>query len=345
MSRSHYLLTAFCSTAIVAGCSGGGDSGQSTAPLTVQVVDAPIDPAQIEKVCISFTAVTLHYSGNDDVYLEYDPLPSQVSADTHCTDANGWDGMEPVPPVRLDALSGALTVALVDSLQVPIGRIQWIRLHFDEGSIVDGVGGEYPLACPSCEVTDNNQGRGFKLNRSFEVPAGGLALLIDIDLLKSLHQNADGYILRPTARIEINDSLGTIAGDVDGQIVTDLGGETFEGGDVDTGCAVYVFPDDVSDIDDFHYMGSNVISTATVRYNGEAEPSYSYAAGGLPGGEVGAPESYRVALTCGDDDPLTDDDVLIDDDPLPDEDGTVRFIDVQTANVVAGETAEVHFGL
>lgn len=330
MNRSCCALVALCTTVTIVGCSGS-DGGPTTGPLTVRVMDEPIDPELIDRVCISFTGITVHYAGNEDVHLDYDPLPSQVSEETHCT--NGWNGIPPVPPVRLDALSGALTVALVDSLQVPIGRITWIRLHFDNGSfLVDNVG-QHALECPSCEITDNNQGRGFKLNRTFEVTAGGLSVLVDIDLLKSLHQNAGGYVLRPTARIEPDDSMGTIAGYVDAQLIDDLGGTAYTGADVDTGCAVYVFPGDGTALDDYHYVGSNVVSTATVRYNGEPQPSnYAYAAGALPGGEVGSPEIYRAALTCDDDDPLSDDDGSL-----------VEFTGVQTVEVLAGETSEVNF--
>jgi hypothetical protein len=330
MNRRCSSLVAIFSAVTVAGCSSG-DSGPTTGPLTVRVIDAPIDPELIDRVCISFTGITVNYAGNEDVHLAYDPLPSQVSSETHCT--SGWNGDPPVPPVRLDALSGALTVALVDSLQVPVGRITWIRLHFDDGSyLVDNVG-EHPLACPSCEVTDNNQGRGFKLNRTFEVTAGGLGVLVDIDLLTSLHQNATGYVLRPTARIEPDDSLGTIAGLVDPDLVDDLGGTAYTGSDVDTGCAVYVFPDDGTALDDYHTSDSNVVSTARVRYNGEAPPfHYGYAAGALPGGEAASPEFYRAALTCDDDDPLTDDDGSV-----------VEFTGEQTVEVLAGETTQTDF--
>jgi hypothetical protein len=145
--------------------------------------------------------------------LDYAPLPAQVAPETHCEDADRWDGSTPVPPVRLDALGGPLTIALAESLEVPIGRITWIRLHFDGGAYVTPSGGaQEPLRCPSCDVTDNNGGRGFKLNRTFEVTSGGLALTVDIDLNKSLHRDANGYVLRPTARIEVDSLLGSVAG-------------------------------------------------------------------------------------------------------------------------------------
>jgi hypothetical protein len=335
MQRKFGVTAGLILAATMSAC-GGGSSAPATGPLTVHVADGPIDPALVERVCLAFTAITVHYAGGSEVRLDYDPLPSQVSPQTHCTNGSTpWNGTDPVPPVRLDALNGALTVALVDSLQIPVGRITWIRLHFREGSSItyirEGTGGEFALACPSCEITDNNQNRGFKLNRTFDVTSSGLAVLIDVDLGKSLYTNGGGYVLRPTARIELDDSLGTIAGDVHAQLITDLGGTAYTGTDVDTGCAVYLYPDDGSTLEDFWYDGadatdSNVIATAHVRYNGESgDLIYSYALGGLPGGTIDMPESYRIALTCDADDPDLANEGL-------------TFTAAQTVDVVAGAT-------
>ena len=202
-------------------CGGGGSSSPETGPLTLRVTDSPIDASTIDGVCIDFTRITVHYAGQDDVVLNYAPLPSQVSPATHCVTGGVWTGGTPVPPVRLSALGGPLTVALAESLQIPVGRVTWIRLHFAGGSyVLDSAGGQHELRCPSCDVTDNNDGRGFKLNRTFEVTGSGLAVTVDVDLLKSLHENTSGYVLRPTARIELDETLGTIAGTVDAAVIT-----------------------------------------------------------------------------------------------------------------------------
>jgi len=342
MRISRVAIFAVAISALITACGGSSSPApaERTGPLSVQVMDAPIDTSQIDRVCIRFLAITVNYAGKPDVRLDYEPLPSQVAPDTHCTD--GWDGSDPVPPVRLDALSGALSVALVDSLEIPVGRINWIRLHFDAGSyVVDNVGGQHVLDCPSCEITDNNTGRGFKLNRTFEMTSTGLALTVDIDLLKSLHMNAGGYVLRPTARVEVNALLGAIAGGVDAALLAELLGEAYEGGDVDTNCAVYVFPGDETDPDDYHYGDSNVVSTAHVRYTLD-NPSYdyAYAAGALPVAENGDPLDYLVGLTCDDDDPLTDFDPETDDPAL-----AVEFTGLQPVEVSAGQTAEANFDL
>ena len=127
----------------------------------------------------------------------------------------------PAPPVRLDALSGPVTVALAESIQVPEGRVTWVRLHLIPGEsyIEDSAGAQHSLICPSCEPTDNNAERGFKLNRTFAVAADAhIAMTVDIDLRKSLTQQgvSQNYVLRPTARMLPDEELGTIAGQVDG---------------------------------------------------------------------------------------------------------------------------------
>jgi hypothetical protein len=160
----------------------------------------------------------------------------------------------------------------------------------------------------------------------------GLSLLVDVDLSRSLiKETVNGYVLRPTARVEQNELQGTIAGLVADTVIADLHGTPFIGGDLDTGCHVYVYPDDGSDIDDFFYDDSNVVTTATVRYR-ETTGDYAYAAGGLPVDDDGSARDYRVALTCDADDPTTDDD------------GTgVIFTGPVPVTVEAGMTSNVDF--
>jgi len=314
---------------VLSACSGGSDSSPQTAPLTLQVTDAPIDLTEIDAVCIAFNRITVHYAGQEEVTLEYNPLASQVNDETHCLTGTVWDGLPPVPPVRLSALGGSLTVALAESLLVPVGRITWVRLHFTDNSyVLDNTGGEHPLRCPSCEPTDNNTGRGFKLNRTFEVASGGLALTIDVDLLKSLHEDSTGYVLRPTARVENTAALGTIAGTVDEALV----GSTYDGLTTETGCAVYVYEGHGITPDD-HYANSPVFSTARVRYTDLlGDLASRYAAGALPGGTAAQPTPYTVALTCDADDPEADD-----------QSGAVNFTGAQDVDVVAGQTTPADF--
>jgi uncharacterized protein DUF4382 len=329
MRRLGRIFLATSLAASLGACGGGGGSSSpETGPLTLRVTDSPIDPSTIEAVCINFNRITVHYAGQNEVQLEYNPLPSQVSLATHCVSGTApWNGTPPVPPVRLNALGGPLTVALAESLAIPVGRVTWIRLHFTGGSyVLDDEGGRHDLRCPSCDVTDNNDGRGFKLNRTFEVTSSGIAVTVDIDMLRSLRENAQGYSLRPTARIEFDDTLGTIAGNVDPDLIPAEG--LYSGATIETGCAVYVYtglgitPDDSYDL-------SPVISTARVRFD-TVSGLYRYAAGALRGGTTAAPEPYTVALTCDSDDATLDD-------------PGVMFTAGQNANVVAGQTTPISF--
>ncbi len=319
MHKAGLSASVLIAAAMLGACGGGGSSTE-TAPLSLRVTDAPIDPARIAAVCIRFTRITVHYAGQDEVTLDYNPSPPQVGPETHCLTGSVWNGQQPVPPVRLNALGGPLTVALAENLNVPVGRVTWIRLHFATGSyVLETDGSQHDLGCPCCEPTDSNSGRGFKLNRTFEVDSSGLALTVDIDLLKSLHEDANGYVLRPTARIENTAELGTIAGSVaEGLIPADA---RYDGTTVETGCAVYVFAGSGSTVDD-HHEGSSVVSSARVRFN-EASGQYGYAAAALPGGP------YTVALTCAADNPLVDDDLT--------------FTPSQSVVVVAGQTAPADF--
>jgi len=326
MKKTDSALGVLFASTILSACGGGGESAPQMAPITLHVTDAPIDPTEIAAVCIPFTRITVHYAGQSAVTLDYNPLPSQVRPETHCMTGSVWTGQSPVPPVRLSALGGPLTVALAESLQIPVGRVTWIRLHFATGAyVLESSGAQQNLVCPSCEPTENNAGRGFKLNRTFEVESAGLALTVDIDLLKSLHRESSDYVLRPTVRVENTAALGTIAGTVHENLV----GSTYDGTTVETGCAVYVFQGTDAAVDD-HHVSSTVLSSARVRYS-EALGNYGYAAGALPGGSPAEPVQYTVALTCHSDDPNTDATT------------EVAFTPGQNASVVAGQTTAIDF--
>ena len=327
--------------AALAACGGGGDDTAQTAPLTLRVTDAPVDSSTIARVCVQFSGVTVHYASQSEVVLPYAPLAAQVSPATHCVDAP-WSGQGDPPAVRLDALGGALTVALADSLQVPVGRITWIRLHFIPGGsyIVHDVLGRQDLRCPSCEVTDNNQRRGFKLNRTLEVEPTGIAVTVDVDLSKSLHMDGSEYVLRPTARLELDNTIGTIAGTVDGGIITASGRAAYVGASVESGCAVYVYSGADMLLDD-HHDESNVLTAARVRFDVTSN-AYRFAAGALLD-DVGGAKSYTVALTCSVDDPTDNQEISIG-APIFDEDSdSVVFGTPQNVGVNAGTTTTISF--
>ena len=328
----NYLVAAGLALLLSACGGGGGGGGSGTGTLTVSVTDKPIDESAIDAVCIAFSRITVHHPGSADIVIPYNPSPPQVTPDTHCMDTQVWDGVSPVPPVKLDALGGPLTVALAESIQVPAGRITWVRMHLIPGEsyVKDNMGVPHDLICPSCEPTDNNQERGFKLNRTLEVPENdNIAVMIDVDLRKSLTQQggSDMYVLRPTARMEPDANLGTIAGEVSESVITGLGGTTYIGSDIDTGCAAYTYSGYDITPDDY-YVGSPVVNTASVKYD-TALGVYRYAMGALVGGTAVAPAHYTIAVTCDADDPEADD--------------NLTFTAGKNADVIAGETTTIDF--
>ncbi|MEN8108311.1 MAG: DUF4382 domain-containing protein [Pseudomonadota bacterium] len=335
--KSSILINSIVVTGIallLSACGGGGGGGSAgTGELTVSVTDTPINESEIAAVCIAFSRITVHHTNSGDIVMPYNPSPPQVAPETHCMDMPVWDGVLPVPPVRLDALGGPVTVALAESIQVPEGRVTWVRLHLIPGEsyIEDNIGAQHDLICPSCEPTDNNQERGFKLNRTFEVPADvHIAMMVDIDLRKSLTQQggSDTYVLRPTARMDPDADLGTVAGEVNETVITSLGGTTYTGSDIDTGCAAYAYAGHNTPPDDYYHPGSPVINTASVKYD-TAMGVYRYAMGALVGGTASTPEPYTIALTCDADDPEAN--------------NSLTFTAGQNADVVAGETWTTNF--
>lgn len=335
MNASRAILTAGLIGLLVTACGGGG--GSDTGALSVSVTDKPINESEIDAVCIAFNRITVHSANKGDSVILYNPSPSQVTPATHCMDTPVWDGVSPVPPVRLDALGGPLSVALAESIQVPAGRVTWVRLHFIPGAsfVQDNMGVPHDMTCPSCETTDKNQERGFKLNRTIEIPANGnIAVMIDIDLRKSLTQQdgSDTYVLRPTARMELDADLGTVAGEVDEAVISTLGGTTYTGTDIDTGCAAYAYSGyNVAPVD--FYPDSPVVSTASVRYD-TAMGVYRYALGGLLGGTASTPEPYTIAVTCDADDPAINESLTV---------NSLIFTTGQNADVIAGETTPIDF--
>ena len=268
-----------------AGCGGSDGGGPGTGTLSLQITDGAVDSA--EHVYIQFSGLEIHAAGGMRTTLYYcqdpaDPTKTIVS-EIPCT----------TPPAskRLDLLllSGGLAEVLLNDFTLPAGRYVWIRLMVDTAGTRDSyivVGGvEHELEIPSGDET------GLKLNRGFNVPAGGSAdFTIDFDLRKSVHLTGTGeYLLRPTLRLADNAVVGAIAGTVDAALVPG-------------GCtpAVYVFEGAGVTPDDIDGTSPDPVTTATVKLDSGV---YKYKAAFLEAG------SYTVAYTCQAalDDPAVDD--------------------------------------
>jgi len=241
----------------VAGCGGGAEFG-ATGTLSLGITDAPVDGAK--HVYVQFSSLELH--GPDGTRTITFGAPKQID---------------------LLALSGGLSLPLLEGQTLTAGHYQWIRLNVD----TDGTLDTYLVADDIDETVHeltipSNAETGLKLVRGFDVPAGGSAdFTIDFDLRKSLVESSGGYHLKPVLRIEDNVEVGAVAGEVD------LGVYSCN----TTGNAVYVFSGHDATLADINTsLTTGPVTTADVKAHEDG--SYHYRAAFL------APGAYTVALTC-----------------------------------------------
>jgi len=270
---SFAILSAVMTAAGCGGSDGGSSAGSGT--LSVQITDAAVDSA--EHVYIQFSGLEIQAAGGRRTTLYY----CQDPADPNKTIVSEAPCTTPVAPKQLDllSLSGGLAEVLLNDFTLPAGRYVWIRLMVDTAGTRDSYivvlgGAEHELDIPSGDET------GLKLNRGFNVPAGGSAdFTIDFDLRKSVHLTGTGeYLLRPTLRLADNVLVGAIAGTVDAALVPG-------------GCtpAVYVFEGGGVTPDDIDGTPADPVTTAAVKLDSGV---YKYKAAFLEAG------SYTVAYTC-----------------------------------------------
>jgi len=311
LKRFEYAL-AFGAMVILAGCGspGGGGGSASTGTLSLQITDAAVDTA--DNVYVQFHGLELQSADGTrtTLYLCEDPMnPGEtIVSDSACTT------QQKSRQIDLLALNGGAVNSLLDNITLPSGHYSWIRLMVDTAGAMDSyivVGGNpFELTIPSGDQT------GLKLNRGFDVPAGGHAdFTIDFDLRKSVHFANGNYMLRPTLRMVNSTMVGAIAGTVNQSLIP-------------SGCtpAVYVFsgagatPDDI----DTDSANPDPVTTASVNpTNG------TYKAAFLETGD------YTVAYTCdaAADDPAVDNTA----------DNTVTFSNIATVTVTANSITTHNF--
>lgn len=268
-------LALFGAVLVATGCGSGGGGGPGTGTLSLQITDGAVDSA--DYVYIEFSGLELHAADGQRTTLYYCEDPADATriivSDTGCT--------TPAKTKQLDllALSDGLAATLLDTYTLPAGHYDWIRLKVETAGTLDTyivVGGmNYELDIPSNDQT------GLKLNRGFDIPAGGSAdYTIDFDLRKSVHMTGTGdYILRPTLRIMDNAMVGAIAGTVDSLLVPG-------------GCTpvVYVFEGSGVTPDDIDGSAPEPVTTARVKL--DTGGVYRYKAAYLEAG------NYTIAYTC-----------------------------------------------
>ena len=282
------FLIIVTSAALLAACgSGDGGGGSKDAPtgsLKLSVTDAPVDDA--EAVWIKFRAVEFKPEGGSPVRHEL---------------LGAGNPQVPAPQsINLLPLQEGRSAVLVNDLELPAGRYEWIRLIVDNvenerDSYIVIEGNECELRVPSGDES------GLKLIRGFTLSANGsVALTVDFDLRKSIveppGQQGTGidctqaYLLKPVLRLVQDSDVGAITGTVDPSLfLPDCSRLVYVFSD-GTGPAGGTLPDD-QDADD----PNPVVMAKADAVTGAYHASF------LPSG------NYTLAFTCGLDDMATDD--------------------------------------
>lgn len=283
----------------LAGCGGGSDGGSvaegpSTGRLSISITDAPVDEAS--SVVVEFWGVEIKPEEGDSFIITFSPRQ-----------------------IDLQLLSGVNSEDILVNEVLDAGHYEWMRLLVNAACNATNsfivTDKQYPLGIPSGDES------GLKLNRGFDVPAGGaVEFTVDFDLRKSVNglksngNCAGHYKLRPTLRIVDNTEIGSISGTVADGTLKDVS--------CTAGNVVYVFeglnitPDDIDTID---LTDVDPITTAMVDVvdlgGGVLEGTYSV--NFLSAGD------YTVAFTC----------QAEDDDPEVDETLTTPIVFLGAANV------------
>ena len=194
------LAAAACLTLPLLTACGGSSSGGSTATMSLGVIDGPVDAAS--SVVVSFTGVELQPSGGGQAVTLNFSTPKTIDL---LQEQNGNEA------------------SLLDSVSVPAGQYDWIRLMLNvaaDGTVANSYieinGAQYPLIIPSGAQT------GLKLVQGFTMTANQVAdFTIDFMLQQSITAppgqasgGVQNYMLRPALRLIDNVQAGTISGTV-----------------------------------------------------------------------------------------------------------------------------------
>lgn len=253
----------------------GDNSSDSTSQLTLRLTDAPV--VGVESLVINLNYIELKPAGGKAFTVEV----SGVDDDMQATDTSAIDLLN---------LQGSASTVLLDNIQVPSGKYEWLRLHLDattpaQLATADGEypGGTFDLTIPSGENT------GLKLHSPFILPANGSAdFVLDFDVAKSLVEDNKGYKLRPTIRIIDQVQAGHVSGTVGSNLLSDCG---------ETAASVYVFNGSDAALEDINLdKGTGPVASALVKYDAE-NTAYNFEVGYLLVGD------YTLQVFCGVDNP------------------------------------------
>lgn len=267
------LTLSILSSLAMVGCGGpasedaSGRGGVPNGTLTLSITDAAVDNAA--EVWVQFSAIELKPADGPSITYTFDT------------------------PLNVDLLSlqGSLSEDFFNSIVIPSGTYNWVRLAVNTSGDLDSYiklddGSVHELTIPSGKQS------GLKINGGFIVAAGSeTAMTIDFDLRKSVVKvkaSDTTYHLKPVLRLVYNDNAGTIIGSIDAALTT---GTDCSDQDPKTGNAVYVFSGFDAEVDDIDDVLPEPITTALMKLN-KKTGLYDYEVGFLPQG------NYTVAYTC-----------------------------------------------
>ena len=327
--RNPCELGAIVTTCLALSACGGSsiDSSSGTGNLSLSITDAPIHDAQT--VTVNFVgavvkpeegpALEFHFCKDpDSTNPDVDP---PIVQDGECTDSGPH-----VESIDLLQQTGGASALLLDDVEVPAGKVNWVRLVLDDepGEIVLSTG-TFPLTVPSGSQT------GLKLNRGFMVPEDGEAkVYIDFDVRKSIvevHSSVPpSYKLKPTLRMV--EDFGAIVGEVDAALM-------------DPGClggSIYIFTGAGTTPDDIDRDEGDPVTSTLVKPDGNSNTGFSYHADFL------APGDYTLAFVCADGVSQDFGDTLDEPADDPDVDDQLNFtVASETATVVDGQEERIDF--
>lgn len=283
----------------LAGCSGGSGSGSaglaggassSNGTLSIGLIDAPVTDAA--KICLHITQIDLKpVDGNAITF------PIDLTTD-------------------LLTLTPDNSATLLDSVSVPAGQYDWVRLTVDTGS----TGNASSSDCPSQQVDSYVETTGGGVV-PLRVPSGqvrlvsGFTVTADQQTSFNIEWNArkglvnpvgqNNYMLQPALRIIDMTQYGTLEGTIAMTTVTDAANncnaDDSTNQNYDVGNVVYVYQNHGVTPDDIGGSGTNPIATADAKPNAD-KTAYTYKT-------ILSPGDYTVAFTCqaANDDPTMDD--------------------------------------
>lgn len=179
-----YLSILIVLCLLVFGCSSN-PAGSGNGFITIESFDAPA-PDGIEHLYLHVIEVSAHHSDNGWIVLS-----------------------EPDTVVDYIELINGVTVLLADSVSLPIGDYEQMRLLLADSNEIVIEGNNYDLITPSAQQT------GVKLNLNFTVEENQLIeIYVDFDIARSVVSASSKYLLHPTFKAFKQVISGTIAGNV-----------------------------------------------------------------------------------------------------------------------------------